>query len=160
MADRIRRLERRDLPELVELCREHAAYERSAWVEYERTGGLERKFLASADARAWVVEGDSELAGFASATLELSTWDAGSHLHLDCLYLRPAYRGAGVGEALIAQVARTAVELDAICLQWQTPAWNEGAKRFYRRLGATWQEQLRFTLSSQQCSEFSCGRGR
>lgn len=92
------------------------------------------------------------LAGFASARLELSTWDAGRYLHLDCIYLRPNDRGGGLGRELIAEVARAAVELGAVNLQWQTPSWNEGAVRFYRRLGASAVEKLRFTLSPEQCS--------
>ena len=95
MTSQIRALERRDLADLVTLCREHADYERASWSEYERTEKLAALFLDSERAWCWVVEGTDELAGFASASLELSTWDAGHYLHLDCLYLRDAYRGRG-----------------------------------------------------------------
>ena len=149
---RVRALERRDLPELVALCREHVRYERASWAEYERERKLEALFLDPGGARCWVVDGSDELAGFASANLELSTWDAGHYLHLDCLYLRAAYRGRGWGRTLVEHVTRVALELGAVNVQWQTPTWNEGAVRFYERLGAGAAEKLRFTLSLDACS--------
>jgi len=152
MTNRLRPLEQSDLPELADLCHEHAEYERASWNEYDRVARLTSLFLTSDDARCWVVEGDGELAGFATATMERSTWDADCYLHLDCLYLRTAYRGGGLGRRLIAEVALLAVELGAVNLQWQTPAWNEEAARFYYRLGATSAEKLRFTLSPEKCA--------
>ncbi|MCH9650601.1 MAG: GNAT family N-acetyltransferase [Deltaproteobacteria bacterium] len=149
----VRRLEEKDLPELVELCREHAAFEQAPWVEKERLAGLRDLFLTSDDSRCWVLDAPDELAGFASASLELATWDAQRYLHLDCLYLREAYRGQGLGLALVERVAQAALEMGAVNLQWQTPEWNDGAERFYRRLGAVPQRKLRFTLSLHGCAQ-------
>lgn len=151
-AGQIRPLERRDLAELVDLCREHAAFERATWVEGERVQNLERLLLDSDLAFAWVIEGDDELAGFATARRELSTWDAALYLHLDCLYLREAYRGRGWGQILIRKAAETALESGAVNLQWQTPTWNHDAIRFYERLGAAGKEKLRFTLDRDDCA--------
>ena len=49
MTHTLRFVERRDLPELVELCREHARYERSPWPEYERVERLEEDKRGVAD---------------------------------------------------------------------------------------------------------------
>ena len=156
MSEFLRPFETRDLDELVRLCQEHAEYERAPWVERDdRVLALE-SLLRAEDAWCWVIESGAsnevkaELGGFATVFLERSTWDAGRFLHLDCLYLRPAYRGRGIGQRLMAEAAKTAHELGAISLQWQTPVWNEGAARFYRRLGASAAEKLRFTLSREQ----------
>lgn len=147
---RIRPFGERDLVELEDLCREHAEYERAVRVDRSDRGARLGELLASEDVRCWVVEGEGELGGFASAMLERSTWDAASFLHLDCLYLRPAYRGRGLGSDLMGEVAAAAEELGALNVQWQTPAWNQGAARFYERLGATSAPKLRFTLSREQ----------
>ncbi len=72
---------------------------------------------------------------------------------MDGLYLRPAYRGGGLGRRLFQRVAQAAVELGAVKVKWQTPAWNVDASRFYERLGATSQEKIRFTLSPSGCKE-------
>lgn len=159
MSSTLRRLEKRDLPQLVALCREHAQYEQAGWNEYERVAKLESLLLTRDDVRCWVIDDEGELVGFATAAMELSTWDAARYLHLDCLYLRAAYRGRGLGMDLIAEVARAAVELGAINLQWQTPLWNEGAARFYRRLGASSVDKLRFKLSPEQCAVLTAKPG-
>ncbi|MCP2267992.1 Acetyltransferase (GNAT) family protein [Actinokineospora diospyrosa] len=66
---------------------------------------------------------------------------------MDCLYLRPGARGRGVGQLLFEAVREQAKVLGLKEIQWQTPGWNEGAVRFYGRLGATAVEKVRFTLS-------------
>ncbi len=148
----VRPLECRDLADLVELCREHSNYERASWSDREREEKLAALFLGSGAAQCWVIDGAGELAGFASANLELSTWDAGHCLHLDCLYLRAAYRGQGWGQALVERVASAALELGAVNLQWQTPSWNDRAAKFYQRLGAEAAKKLRFTLGRDACA--------
>jgi len=63
---------------------------------------------------------------------------------MDCLYLQPAYRGRGIGWEMMRAVARQAHELGCAFIEWQTPAWNETAARFYANLGATRSEKIRF----------------
>ncbi len=157
---RIRPLERGDLPELVTLCREHADFERASWSDHEREPELKTLLLDSDDAHCLVVEAPGELAGFASASLELSTWDARRYLHLDCLYLRAPYRSQGLGRTLVEHVARLALALGAVNLQWQTPIWNDDAARFYERLGARSTQKLRFTLDRASCSRLLGGESR
>lgn len=146
-----RRLTRADLPALVDLCREHARFENAPWYDYDRISDLASLFLMTDDAWCWVVDGEDRLDGFASAFLERSTWSAGRYLHMDCLFLRPNVRGRGLGRALLAEVARIAVDRGALEVQWQTPEWNGAAIRFYDRLGATSAEKLRFTLDIESC---------
>ena len=154
-ASRLRPLERRDLGELVQLCREHAEFERAAGPINAQREALGALFLDSDRARCWVVEcegnRDGVLTGYATAGFELCTWQGGHYLHLDCLFLRAAYRGQGWGRRLVEAVAELAIETGAVDVQWQTPAWNAGAARFYKRLGAHAQEKLRFTLDREAC---------
>ncbi len=151
----VRAVEKRDLPAMIELCREHAAYERAEFVEREREAQLAELVLRSDRIRCWVVDTPNGLAGFAVVSLELSTWDAGRYLHLDCLYLREEHRGQRWGRVLMQYAARTALEWGAVNLQWQTPTWNDGAARFYERLGASAREKLRFTLLPSDCAKLA-----
>ena len=149
----VRPLERRDIPDLIQLCREHAAYERSEWSEYEREPQLAARLLDSDDAWCFVVDDGTRLGGFITVFREYSTWDAGSYLHLDCMYLRPEVRGIGLGRQLLAAAARIATEAKAINLQWQTPEWNDDAIGFYRHLGGTTQSKVRFRMAIETCRE-------
>lgn len=64
---------------------------------------------------------------------------------MDCLYLAEAARGHGLGALLMAAVRAEAAALDLAEIQWQTPPWNDGAIRFYDRLGATSKEKRRYS---------------
>ena len=123
MDARIRELALPDLPQLVRLCREHAAYERAAWIPDDsgREEGLQGLFLAGSSAaergaQAWVVEAGERLVGFATTSLERSTWDARRFLHLDCLYLQEPWRNRGLGRALMARAAQLAADFDRVAL--------------------------------------------
>lgn len=145
----IRPLEERDLDELVELCAEHAEYERAT---YSRTGKRERlaRYLVGPSARAHclVVDGPEGLGGYATWSREFSTWGACEYLHMDCLFLRPGWRGQGLGQRILEMLGETCAREGLDHLEWQTPAWNEGAIRFYRREGAVGTEKLRFEAPS------------
>ncbi|WP_329314936.1 GNAT family N-acetyltransferase [Streptomyces sp. NBC_00597] len=138
-----------DLPRLVELVHEHVAYEKAA----PRPAGLAGRLgpqLFAEDARLWVLLAeapDGTVAGYAACSAEFAFWDARHYLHMDCLYLAEEARGHGLGAALMAGVAGLARELGLDQVQWQTPDWNEGAIRFYDRLGATGAPKRRYALS-------------
>ncbi|MGW8766758.1 N-acetyltransferase family protein [Streptomyces sp. NPDC055815] len=141
-----------DLPRIVELITEHAAYEKAAPPApglADRLAGLlfgpERPRL-----RCFVaVLPDGTLAGYATCAPELSTWDGTEYLHMDCLYLTEPSRGHGLGPLLMTALRTEARSLGLPELQWQTPAWNEDAIRFYDRLGATSKEKRRYTLPTE-----------
>jgi GNAT superfamily N-acetyltransferase len=79
---------------------------------------------------------DGEPVGFAVYFFSYSTFLAQPGLYLEDLFVRPAFRGIGLGKALIAAVARVAVERDCGRYEWSVLDWNEPAIRFYQSLGA------------------------
>src|SRR5262249_984847 len=75
-------------------------------------------------------------AGFALYFFNYSTFLASPGLYLEDLFVVPERRGSGIGRALLARLARVAVERGCGRLQWQVLNWNEPAIGFYKRLGA------------------------
>ena len=134
-----------DAQALAELCEAHAAFELIAYQAQGHATRL-RSALRSAHLHAWLAWQDDRPVGYAAATLDFSTLHAHTYLHLDCLYLEPHARGQGLGDALVQAVLRFARSQACSNVQWQTPPWNAGAIRFYKRLGATWLDKARFTL--------------
>ena len=57
-------------------------------------------------------------------------------IYLEDLYVRPEYRGKGLGKALLIHIARLAKERNCGRLEWSVLDWNEPAIRFYKNLGA------------------------
>ncbi|MFB6617273.1 GNAT family N-acetyltransferase [Streptomyces sp. NPDC085524] len=144
----IRRARPADLPRLIELIHEHVAYEKSE----PRPPGLAERLgpqLFAEDAPLWVLLAETpggEVAGYAACSTEFAFWDGRHHLHMDCLYLAEGARGHGLGAALMDAVRGLARELGLGHVEWQTPDWNEGAIRFYDRLGATGRPKRRYAL--------------
>jgi GNAT superfamily N-acetyltransferase len=138
---RIRRALPQDVPEILAMVRELAAYERAA-DEVMATEGQIHDALFGATPRvfAHVVEHDTgdgrRLAGFAMWFLNFSTWLGRHGLYLEDLYVRPELRGSGYGKALLATLANECVDNDYGRLEWWVLDWNEPALGFYGSLGA------------------------
>lgn len=144
----IRKAEPKDLPEIIQLCAEHAAFEQADYSSLGKADKLSAHLFNNPPACfCLVVEMDGALTGYATYSKEFSTWDADFYIHMDCLFLRPHARNMGIGEQLIKQIAQSAQALNCRLIQWQTPKFNSRAIKFYKRIGATEKEKLRFFLT-------------
>lgn len=74
--------------------------------------------------------------GFALFFHNFSTFEARPGLYLEDLFVLPQARGSGAGKALLARLARLALERDCARLEWSVLDWNEPAIAFYRAIGA------------------------
>lgn len=147
----IRQLNPIDLPELVLLCAEHAAYERSAFEAVGKEEDLHRMiFTPGARLHCLVAEDNERLMGYATFSVECSTWDAAYYMQMDCLFLRPEARNKGVGKRLMKAIAQQALQLGVKRMQWQTPSFNVDAVRFYDRLGPVKKEKFRLFLDEAE----------
>ena len=79
---------------------------------------------------------DGEPAGLALTYRAYSTWRANWGVYLEDLFVRPEYRGRGIGLALFRAVADEAVSVGAERLDWVVLNWNRLAIDFYESLGA------------------------
>ncbi|HJW47551.1 MAG TPA: GNAT family N-acetyltransferase, partial [Lysobacter sp.] len=93
-------------------------------------------FGAQPGAEVVIAEADGQPAGFALFFHNFSTWLGQRGLYLEDLFVRPEYRGRGVGQVLMAYLARLAVERNCGRFEWSVLDWNTPAIDFYRRLGA------------------------
>lgn len=143
----IRRAVIHDVPALIAICAEHAAYERLPH-DAEARASMLAAALDGPSPRllAWLACQDGEMVGYASATFDFSTLDRATYLHMDALYVRARWRGQGIGQVLWETVRDGGTHAGCFAMQWQTPAWNEGAARFYRKLGASEHAKLRYVL--------------
>ena len=87
-------------------------------------------------AEAAVAELEGEPVGFALWFSTFSTFRGQPGLYLEDIFVRPSSRGRGIGKALLAAVARQAVERGCGRLEWSVLDWNAPAIGFYQALGA------------------------
>jgi GNAT superfamily N-acetyltransferase len=75
-------------------------------------------------------------AGFALFFHNYSTFLGRPGIYLEDLFVKPEFRGKGVGRALLQRLAQVAQERGCGRLEWSVLDWNEPAIGFYRSLGA------------------------
>lgn len=134
---RIEQASAEDVPLILNFVRELAEYERLAH-EVSATEELLRDTLFGEDATGEVVIGyyKDEAVSFALFFHNLSTFLGRRGLYLEDLYVKPEFRGRGLGRALLAHLARVARERGCGRMEWAVLDWNEPAIKFYRGLGA------------------------
>jgi GNAT superfamily N-acetyltransferase len=126
-----------DVPRILEMIQALAEYERLAH-EVVATGEKLRETLFGARPAAEVVfayQGEVP-AGFAVFFSTYSTFLAQPGLYLEDLYVKPEWRGKGIGFALLRHLAQLARERNCGRLEWSVLNWNEPSIQFYKRLGA------------------------
>jgi GNAT superfamily N-acetyltransferase len=133
----IRPARRDDADLLANLVRELAVYEKLEELAKATSADfLRHLFGPHPVAEAAIAEVDGEPVGFALWFSTFSTFRGQAGIYLEDIFVRPAFRGRGVGKALLATVARLAVERGCGHLGWAVLDWNSPAIGFYRSLGA------------------------
>ncbi|HEX5479197.1 MAG TPA: GNAT family N-acetyltransferase [Dehalococcoidia bacterium] len=127
-----------DIPVIANLIRALAEYERLAVeVVLDEARLREHLFGERRYAEVLLAEDAGDVAGFALFFHNYSTFLTKPGIWLEDLFVRPAHRGRGHGRALLAALARIAVERGCGRLEWAVLDWNEPSIAFYRALGAT-----------------------
>ena len=133
----VRPASRTDLPLIASLIRELAAYEQLAdEVRFDEAVLGEKLFGPRPYAEVLIGEADHEAVGFALFFHNFSTFEGRPGIYLEDLFVRPEARGLGLGKALLAELARLAVERGCARLEWWVLDWNAPSIGFYRSLGA------------------------
>ena len=133
----IRPAEAKDIPLIVQLIRELAEYEKALEQAIVTEEDIRRDgFSARPKFRVVIAEWGCRPAGFALFFYNYSTWLGRAGLYLEDLFVRPAFRGRGIGKALLTHLAKTAVDEGCGRFEWQVLDWNTPAVEFYKSLGA------------------------
>jgi GNAT superfamily N-acetyltransferase len=133
-----------DVPLILRLITALAEYERLA----DQVVATEDTLRASLfgphpSAHVVIARVGGEPAGFALWFYNYSTFLAKPGLYLEDLFVLPAFRGRGVGKALLAHLAGIAVARGCGRMEWSVLDWNAPAIGFYKKLGAAVLEDWR-----------------
>jgi GNAT superfamily N-acetyltransferase len=126
-----------DTPQILAFIRALAEYEKlsDACVATETTLS-ETLFGDRRYAEVLIADYNGKPAGFALFFHNYSTFLAKPGIYLEDLFVDPDLRGKGVGKALLARLAKLAVERNCGRLEWSVLDWNEPSIGFYKSLGA------------------------
>ena len=134
---RLRPATREDVGQILSFIRELADYEKLAHEAVADEVTLATQLFGDHPAAEVVIaEVDGQPAGFALFFHNFSTFLGQRGLYLEDLFVRPQFRGLGLGKRLMVHLAKLAVGRDCGRFEWSVLDWNEPAIRFYRGLGA------------------------
>jgi len=129
----IRKIEESDYLVLIFLFKEFALFEK---LPEKMTNSVEQMLREKEYLKGFVaVNVADEILGYVTYFFGYYTW-IGKSLYMDDLYVRPNFRGAGVGTKLINEVITFAKAENCKKLRWQVSEWNQPAIDFYKSLGA------------------------
>ncbi|HET9178742.1 MAG TPA: GNAT family N-acetyltransferase [Terriglobia bacterium] len=139
---RIRPAVTKDIPLIVQLIHELAEYEREPQQAIAAEQDIRRDgFSANPKFRVIIAEWSGHPAGFALFFYNYSTWMGRAGLYLEDLFVRPEFRGRGIGKSLLTHLAKMAVDEGCGRFEWQVLNWNTPALEFYKALGARVMEE-------------------
>jgi GNAT superfamily N-acetyltransferase len=137
-----------DVPTILHFIRELALFEREPDAVIATEADLLRDGFGPTPRFAcliadWTDGNNTQPAGFALYFTSYSTWLGHHGIRLEDLYVTPEHRKKGIGRALLARLAKIAVNEGCGRLEWDVLDWNANAIAVYQRIGANIQTEWR-----------------
>ncbi|MEI6593527.1 MAG: GNAT family N-acetyltransferase [Holophagaceae bacterium] len=122
---------------ILQFIRELAEYEREPDAAVATEADIQRYVFSEHPlVKVVMANWEGQPAGFALWFLNFSTWEGKPGIYLEDLFVRPAFRGHGIGKALLQHLAALAVKEGWTRFVWQVLDWNTPSIEFYEAHGA------------------------
>ncbi len=150
----IRKSRKEDMPQVLELIRELALFEKAP---HEVTNTVEDMiadgFGAQPVFKCLVAETENKLVGIAIYYTKYSTWK-GKGTYLDDIIVTQSMRSKGIGRLLFDEVLKESREAGMNQLHWQVLDWNEPAINFYKKHNPSFDDEwINCKLTKEQLNE-------
>ena len=127
-----------DVPLILSFIKELADYEKLSHEVFATEEDFRQNLFGEKKfAEVVIGEYNSEPVGYALYFYNFSTFLGKPCLYLEDLYVKQEVRGKGFGKALLAYLARLAVDQKCGRFEWAVLDWNEPSINFYESLGAS-----------------------
>ena len=137
----IRKGIKEDLPQVLDLIRELALFEKAPDEVTNNLSAMEVDGFGTQPVFQFHVAAiGNKIVGMALYFIKYSTWK-GKGLYLDDLMVTASHRGKGIGTSLFNAFIAVAVEMNAQQVHWQVLDWNTPAIDMYKKVGAAIQEE-------------------
>jgi len=152
----IRRGQREDMPAVLELIKELAAFEKEPDAVVVTVDELVKDGFGEMPLfQTFVAVQEDEIIGMALFYYRYSTWK-GKTIHLEDLIVKENKRGTGAGSALYKEVLQFAKREGVRRVEWVVLNWNKHAIDFYERSGATvLQDWLTVQMDEERITKFT-----
>lgn len=124
---------KQDLPQVLELVKELALYERAPHEVTNTVGRMEKDgFGPNPIYGLFVAENERGVVGISIYYWRYSTWK-GKRLYLEDIIVTEKERGRGIGKLLFDRTMQHALDEECTGMLWQVLDWNEPAINFYKK---------------------------
>ena len=131
----IREAKRQDMPQVLDLIKELAAYENASQEVEIGLKDLEEEGFDNGNFKCFVADVEGKIEGMALVYFRFSTWK-GRTVHLEDLIVRASMRGTGLGGALYQKVVEYGYDNGVKRVEWVVSEGNKNAIEFYENTGA------------------------
>lgn len=144
-----------DLPRVLDLVRELAAFERAPHEVINTVDDMERDGFGPHPVFGFfVAEKNNVIVGLSLFYYRYSTWK-GKRIYLEDIIVTEQERGKGIGKLLFERTMHKTLEDGCSGMTWQALDWNEPALNFYRKYNAKLDgEWINCTLEAEQILRF------
>lgn len=141
-----------DVKTILELIKELAEYEKLSDRVIATEEKLERSIFGNEKfVEILLAEVNNKSVGYALFFKNYSTFLGKPGIYLEDLFVKPSYRGKGIGKALLSKIISIAKERNYGRVEWSVLNWNLSAIDFYKKMGAEPLEEWKvFRLTSDK----------
>lgn len=125
-----------DIPVILDFIKQIAIYEKMLDKVSATEESLKESIFDNNRAEALLIEFNNEVIGYIIYFFNFSTFVGREGLYLEDLYIKPEYRGNGIGKKSFELLAHIAKENKCERLEWTCLDWNEPSIKFYENIGA------------------------
>ena len=125
-----------DIPVILDFIKQIAIYEKMLDKVSATEESLKESIFDNNRAEALLIEFNNEVIGYIIYFFNFSTFVGREGLYLEDLYIKPEYRGNGIGKKSFELLVHIAKENKCERLEWTCLDWNEPSLKFYKSIGA------------------------
>ena len=153
----LRSAQKSDITIIINFICELAEYEHlSNLVEVDKNN-LQKYIFKEKKIEVIIAEYDNKPAGFAVFFSNFSTFLGKPGIYIEDLFVKPEFRGKGLGKHLLSYLAKLVQERNYGRLEWACLNWNESSIKFYKSQGAQpMNEWTVYRISGENLAMLSC----
>ena len=125
-----------DIPVILDFIKQIAIYENMLDKVTATEESLKESIFDNNRAEALLIEFNNEVIGYIIYFFNFSTFVGREGIYLEDLYIKPEYRGKGIGKKSFEVLVNIAKENKCERLEWTCLDWNEPSLKFYKSIGA------------------------
>lgn len=153
----IRKATREDIPLILNFIKLIAEYEKLSHEVIATEESLYHSIFGEKSTVQVLLAFENDIAsGYAIFFHNFSTFVGKKGIYLEDLFVKPEFRGKGIGKLLLKEIAKIAVENNCGRIEWAVLDWNKPAIDFYESIGAkAMNEWILFRMNEGEIKNFA-----